>query len=44
MPSFENLKKADMEVYNVIEDELKRQGICEGDYVKMLNWTFEWYQ
>ena len=27
-----------------IEDELKRQGICEGDYVKMLNWTFEWYQ
>ena len=27
-----------------IEDELKRQGICEDDYVKMLNWTFEWYQ
>lgn len=25
MPNFENLKKADMEVYNVIEDELKRQ-------------------
>ena len=27
-----------------IEDELKRQGICEGDLVKMLNWTFEWYE
>ena len=27
-----------------IEDELKRQGIQEGDLVKMLNWTFEWYQ
>ena len=26
-----------------IEDELKRQGIKEGDYVKILNWTFEWY-
>lgn len=27
-----------------IEDELKRQGIQEGDYVKILNWTFEWYE
>ena len=27
-----------------IEDELKRQGIKEGDYVKILNWTFEWYE
>ena len=27
-----------------IEAELKKQGICEGDYVKMLNWTFEWYE
>ena len=27
-----------------IEDELKRQGIKEGDTVKVLNWTFEWYQ
>ena len=27
-----------------IEDELKRQGIKEGDIVKVLNWTFEWYQ
>ena len=26
-----------------VEDELKRQGIKEGDYVKILNWTFEWY-
>lgn len=25
MPSFENLKKADVEVYNIIEDELRRQ-------------------
>ena len=27
-----------------IEDELKRQGIQEGDLVKILNWTFEWYE
>lgn len=27
-----------------IEAELKRQGIKEGDTVKMLNWTFEWYE
>lgn len=27
-----------------IEDELKRQGIQEGDYVRILNWTFEWYE
>ena len=27
-----------------IEDELKRQGIKEGDTVKVLNWTFEWYE
>lgn len=27
-----------------IEDELKRQGIQEGDLVKVLNWTFEWYE
>ena len=27
-----------------VEDELKRQGIKEGDTVKVLNWTFEWYQ
>ena len=27
-----------------IEDELKRQGIKEGDPVKILNWTFEWYE
>ena len=27
-----------------IEDELKRQGIKEGDFVKILNWTFEWYE
>ena len=27
-----------------IEDELKKQGIQEGDLVKVLNWTFEWYE
>ena len=27
-----------------IEEELKKQGIHEGDYVKMLNWTFEWFE
>ena len=27
-----------------IEDELKRQGIQEGDLVQVLNWTFEWYE
>lgn len=27
-----------------IEDELKRQGICEGDTVKILEWEFEWYE
>ena len=27
-----------------IEEELKKQGIREGDYVKMLNWTFEWFE
>lgn len=27
-----------------IEAELKKQGICEGDFVKMLNWTFEWFE
>lgn len=27
-----------------MEDELKRQGIKEGDLVKVLNWTFEWYE
>ena len=27
-----------------IEDELKCQGIKEGDLVKILNWTFEWYE
>lgn len=27
-----------------IEDELKRRGIKEGDTVKVLNWTFEWYE
>ena len=27
-----------------VEDELKRQGIKEGDFVKILNWTFEWYE
>ena len=27
-----------------IEDELKRQGIQEGDFVQILNWTFEWYE
>lgn len=27
-----------------IEDELKKQGIQEGDTVKVLNWTFEWYE
>ena len=27
-----------------IESELKRQGIQEGDLVKVLNWTFEWYE
>ena len=27
-----------------IEDELKRQGIEEGDLVQILNWTFEWYE
>ena len=27
-----------------IEDELKKQGIKEGDIVKVLNWTFEWYE
>ena len=27
-----------------IEAELKRQGIQEGDLVKVLNWTFEWYE
>ena len=24
--------------------ELKKQGIKEGDLVKVLNWTFEWYE
>ena len=27
-----------------IEAELKKQGIQEGDLVKVLNWTFEWYE
>ncbi len=27
-----------------IEDELKKQGIKEGDLVQVLNWTFEWYE
>lgn len=27
-----------------IEDELEKQGIKEGDTVKILNWTFEWYK
>ena len=27
-----------------VEDELKRQGIQEGDLVKILNWTFEWFE
>ena len=27
-----------------IEAELKKQGIKEGDTVKVLNWTFEWYE
>lgn len=27
-----------------IEDELKRQGVCEGDTVKILEWEFEWYE
>ncbi len=27
-----------------IEDELKKQGIKEGDLVQILNWTFEWYE
>ena len=27
-----------------IEDELKIQCICEGDYVKILNCHFDWYQ
>ena len=27
-----------------IEAELKKQGIKEGDIVKVLNWTFEWYE
>ena len=27
-----------------IENELKKQGIQEGDLVKVLNWTFEWYE
>ena len=27
-----------------IEDKLKKQGIQEGDLVKVLNWTFEWYE
>lgn len=27
-----------------IEDELKKQGIQEGELVKVLNWTFEWYE
>ena len=27
-----------------IEEELKRQGVCEGDTVKILEWEFEWYE
>ena len=27
-----------------IEDELRRQGVCEGDTVKFGNWEFEWYE
>ena len=27
-----------------IEDELKKKGIKEGDYVKILEWEFEWYE
>ena len=27
-----------------IEAELKKKGIQEGDLVKILNWTFEWYE
>ena len=27
-----------------IEAELKKQGVQEGDLVKVLNWTFEWYE
>ena len=27
-----------------IEDELKRQGVCEGDTVRILDWHFEYYQ
>ena len=27
-----------------IEAELKRLGVQEGDLVKVLNWTFEWYE
>ena len=26
-----------------IEDELKRQGVCEGDTVRILDWHFEYY-
>lgn len=26
-----------------IEDELKKQGVCEGDTVKILDWHFEYY-
>ena len=26
-----------------IEEELRRQGVCEGDTVKILEWEFEWY-
>jgi GTP-binding protein len=27
-----------------IEEELRRQGVCEGDTVKILDWEFEWYE
>ena len=36
-------KYSNIEIFG-IEDELKRQGIKEGDLVKILNWTFEWYE
>ena len=26
-----------------IEDELKRQGVCEGDTVILADWELEWY-
>ena len=45
MSGFDELQKfMDEILQGRTEDELKRQGIKEGDLVKVLNWTFEWYE